>query len=81
MNHADDSGKTAIHKASYKGKCFWVQKNRTQFLRFLFEFTGNEKVIKLLIDNGAYINAVDADQSTALHYNAKSGNKLNLLCY
>jgi ankyrin repeat protein len=38
-------------------------------------YNGHEAVVRLLVENGADIEAQDADEGTALHWAAKNGHK------
>lgn len=51
-------------------KCSFCQINEPfQFIKF----TGNEKIVEVLIENGANINSRDDDQATPLHRAVEQG--------
>lgn len=48
-----------------------------EILIFVYSFIGLEKIVQMLIDKGANVNAVDVKNNSALFYAAKNGNILN----
>ena len=43
----------------------------------IHSFIGSEKIVRMLIDKGADVNAVDEKNNSALLYATKNGNELN----
>lgn len=63
-------GGTPLHRAAYMGKKI-IHSNLKPYKCDLF-FVGNEKIVKLLLDNGANAEIADNDGNTALHLAASS---------
>lgn len=76
INSVNIFGKSALHMAAERGvyiiimKIFETLKQNFGNIWFL----GNERIVTLLVRNGANIDIVDADGLTALEYAVKKSN-------
>lgn len=82
FNAVNKDGWTPLQIAAYAGNLIFI------FFSFLYfticrkkpdqySFPGHEKVVEILIQNGANMTIVDESDETALHLAAKNGNCLN----
>lgn len=70
LNATDENGNSALLLAAGKGNLYkfkvkWGEKH-TKLHRKKLANSGSESLVKLLIENGADINAVDKENNTAL---------------
>lgn len=56
-----------------KNVCIWRRNVKRSDHHFIIIIKGLDKVVELLIQNGADVNALSPSHSTSLHYAAKFG--------
>lgn len=80
VNARDNDNETPLHFCAGEGSriysdfYIWIFLWKIDWTYNIFQ--GNDDMVKLLIENGAFVNARDVDEQTPIFWSAEDGNQL-----